>query len=672
MRAGYVLSGRYQIKQTLGEGGMANVYLAQDLILQRPVAVKLMRLDLRDDPAAVRRFQREAISLTELTHPNIVSIYDVGEDNGMQYLIMEYVEGTDLKAYIQQNFPLAFPTVVAIMEQILAAVDHAHNHGIIHRDLKPQNILINHEGQVKITDFGIALATTDSLTQTNTLMGSVHYLSPEQARGSVVTKQSDIYSLGIILFELLTKRVPFQGETAVSIALKHYKDEMPAVRQFNPEIPQALENVILHATAKNLTDRYQSAAEMAADLKTALSPQRAAEAPWHPQQLLDDETKVLEPLKESETKQAAVKKTPTPKKKWSKKKKWLVIGASFAGFLLVLGLIGFAVAPRSVKVPDLQGMTKGEAVAVLQQQQLTVGKTRYRTSGKYYKGQIVQTEPAAGSSVRQKSKVALILSSGPEKRKFGNYRGQSFNKVKKRLEKKGVTVLKTEKHSKTIATGEIMAQSIDPKRKVVWRDSTVTFTVSTGATAIKLRDLTGYTRKSVIDYANELGLVLQSNWQAGSEKTASDADLVVAQTPAAGTLVQSGGILTVTFAASTTDAASTSSTSAAESSSSSASSSSTDSSSSTASSANQFKMDITIPYNEPAANSADSSAPAQQVQIYLADDNHSLDQVYQTLSITKDTKVTLPFSLSNSATGKYKVVANGKTIAENDNVTSGN
>lgn len=672
MRAGYVLSGRYKIKQTLGEGGMANVYLAQDLILQRPVAVKLMRLDLRDDPAAVRRFQREAISLTELTHPNIVSIYDVGEDNGMQYLIMEYVEGTDLKAYIQQNFPLSFPTVVAIMEQILAAVEHAHSHGIIHRDLKPQNILIDQAGQVKITDFGIALATTDSLTQTNTLMGSVHYLSPEQARGSVVTKQSDIYSLGIILFELLTKRVPFQGETAVSIALKHYKDEMPAVRQFNSEIPQALENVIAHATAKSLADRYQTAAEMAADLKTALSLERANEMPWHPAQYLDDETKVLEPIVvDKSQKNQTTEKKPVKKKPWSKKKKWLVIIAAFVGFLIILSLIAYAVAPRSVKVPDLQGMTKGEAEAVLQQKQLKVGKIKHRASEKYYEGQIVTTDPATGSSVRQNSKVTLVLSSGPEKRPFGNYNGQSFSKVKRQLEKKGVTVLKDTKHSEKVAAGEIISQSIRPQKKIVWQDTTVTFTVSSGTNVIKLRDLTGYTRKSVVDYAAERGLELQSNWQDGSSGTENKADLVVGQNPAAGTIVQSGSILSVTFAnaTSTTDKDSSVDSSKSNDSSSSV-SNETSASSSTAN--NQFNLAVTIPYNSAVINSTSSSSTAQQVQVYLADDNHSLDQVYQTLSITKDTKISLPFTLNKSKTGKYKIVENGTTIAENSNVTSGN
>lgn len=251
MKSGYILSGRYQIVQTLGEGGMANVYLAYDLILKRDVAVKLMRLDLRDNEAAIRRFRREAISLTELVHPNIVNIYDIDEDNGTQFLVMEYVEGMDLKSYIAQNYPIGYEKVVNIMDQVLSAVEEAHAHDIIHRDLKPQNILINADGQVKITDFGIALAASEySLTQTNTLMGSVHYLSPEQARGSVVTKQSDIYSLGIILFELLTSRVPYQGETAVSIALKHFQNDMPSVRDIDSQIPQALENVVLKATAK--------------------------------------------------------------------------------------------------------------------------------------------------------------------------------------------------------------------------------------------------------------------------------------------------------------------------------------------------------------------------------------------------------------------------------------
>lgn len=195
MRPNYVLGGRYRITQSLGEGGMANVYLAHDLILDRDVSVKLLRLDLRDDPHTIKRFQREGLAATELVNPNIVSVYDVGEENGMQYLVMEYVKGMDLKAYIQQHFPIPYQEVINIMSQVLSAVQVAHEHNIIHRDLKPQNILIDENGVAKITDFGIAVAMSEnSLTQTNTVLGSVHYLSPEQARGDMATKKNPIFT----------------------------------------------------------------------------------------------------------------------------------------------------------------------------------------------------------------------------------------------------------------------------------------------------------------------------------------------------------------------------------------------------------------------------------------------------------------------------------------------
>ncbi len=243
---GVVLDERYKLIRTLGEGGMANVYLARDLILDRDVAVKVLRLDLQDDPDTLRRFQREAHATSELVHPNIVAIYDVGEASGQQYLVMEYVQGTDLKKYIVEHFPIPYQRVVEIMTQVLSAVQAAHDHNIIHRDLKPQNILIAQDGTAKISDFGIAVALSDnSMTQTNSLLGSVHYLSPEQARGGMPTKQSDIYALGIILFEMLTGTVPFEGDSAVAIALKHFQEDMPSVRDFDPRIPQALENVVI-------------------------------------------------------------------------------------------------------------------------------------------------------------------------------------------------------------------------------------------------------------------------------------------------------------------------------------------------------------------------------------------------------------------------------------------
>lgn len=257
MNKGYVLNGRYEIIGRLGEGGMADVYLAEDLILKRKVAVKLLRLDFRDNPKAKKRFQHEAMAATQLDNPHIVGIYDVDEVEGMQYLVMEYVDGEDLKEYIKDSFPIPYAEVVNIMEQICSAVSEAHRHNIIHRDLKPQNILVDKNGYIKITDFGISRAgSEDTMTQTRSIIGSIHYLSPEQIKGQMATARSDIYSLGIILYEILTGKVPFNGDTAVSIAIKHSQTPMPFVRDFDPRIPQALENVVLKATAKNPDDRF--------------------------------------------------------------------------------------------------------------------------------------------------------------------------------------------------------------------------------------------------------------------------------------------------------------------------------------------------------------------------------------------------------------------------------
>ncbi|KRL04701.1 Stk1 family PASTA domain-containing Ser/Thr kinase [Liquorilactobacillus oeni] len=653
MKSGYVLSGRYKIEKSLGEGGMANVYLAFDLILKRDVAVKLMRLDLRDDPAAIRRFKREAISLTELVHPNIVSIYDLGEENGMQYLIMEYVEGMDLKEYISKSFPFRYTRVIAIMEQILSAVAEAHAHDIIHRDLKPQNILIDKNGQAKITDFGIALATSEySLTQTNTLLGSVHYLSPEQARGSLVTKQSDIYSLGIILFEMLTGQVPYQGETAVSIALKHFQNEMPSVRSFDKNIPQALENVVLKATAKNLKERYQTVLDMANDLQTSLSETRLNEPKWHHIEVMDDETKVLEPLSSGieKSEEDKIKKTLQKKpKKWSRKKKWLFFGGiGFALMLFLFTTLAFALAPHNVKVPNLRGMTKAEAEGVLSDRNLKVGAVTYQNSDKYYQGQVIAAIPQEDTSVRENSKVAIVLSKGPEKFNFGDYSGQSYATVKKKLEAKGVTVLKQAEYSNSVAKGEILAQTLSKNKKVVWDQTTVTFTVSSGAGQTYLRDLTGYTEKSVRDYATELGLVVQVKKKASSDY---ENGLVINQDPAAGSPVQSGDLLQVTIAKNDGESSSSSASNA---------------SSSSQNQENDFTVGVTVPFDG-ASNSSTQNA-SNKIEVYLQDKNHSYNDVFQSMTIQRNTELSLPFTLDGSAAGKYKIVRDGKVIEEKDDV----
>src|SRR5690625_1557385 len=278
----------------IGGGGMANVYLGYDQILDRDVAIKVLRLEYANDEEFITRFHREAEAATSLAHPNIVNIYDVGEEEHILYMVMEYVEGLTLKEYIQQNSPIDIEETITIMKQITSAISHAHANNLIHRDIKPQNILINPKGQVKVTDFGIAVAlSATSLTQTNSVLGSVHYLSPEQARGGYATKKSDIYSLGIVLFELLTGRLPFMGHSPVSIALKHLQTNTPSVRRFNESVPQSLENIVLKATAKDPFHRFEDVREMEEALRTALDPDKINEPKYEPPVESGEETKAI-------------------------------------------------------------------------------------------------------------------------------------------------------------------------------------------------------------------------------------------------------------------------------------------------------------------------------------------------------------------------------------------
>ena len=273
MLIGKRINERYKIIEFIGSGGMANVYLARDMILDRDVAVKVLRFDLANDEDIIRRFRREAQSATSLSHPNIVNIYDVGEEGNIYYIVMEYVDGQTLKQFIQNQHPIPLEQAIDIMMQITSAIGHAHQNNIIHRDIKPQNILIDKQGRVKITDFGIAVAlSSTTITNTNSVLGSVHYISPEQARGGLASKKSDVYALGIVMFELLTGRPPFQGESAVSIALKHLQSKTPRPSEWNPDLPQSVENIVLKATAKDPYYRYNDADEMKDDLFTCLAP----------------------------------------------------------------------------------------------------------------------------------------------------------------------------------------------------------------------------------------------------------------------------------------------------------------------------------------------------------------------------------------------------------------
>ncbi|MCC4439438.1 Stk1 family PASTA domain-containing Ser/Thr kinase [Limosilactobacillus reuteri] len=633
MNPGYEIGHRYRIIRSLGEGGMANVYLAHDMVLDRYVSVKLLRLDLRDDPSTKRRFHREAMAATQLNDPHIVGIYDVGEDHGLQYMVMQYVKGTDLKAYIKKHYPIPLPQVIDIMEQVLSAVATAHAHGIIHRDLKPQNILIDENKNVKITDFGIAVAVSqDSLTQTNTLMGSVHYLSPEQARGSIATKQSDIYSLGIILFELLTGKVPFEGETAVSIALKHFREEIPSVREQNKEIPQALENVIIKATAKEPAERYSSVNEMAADLKTVLDPQRANEPRLKIQQDDNGETKVLDikhlKADDYQPKKSTDSPTVDPSTKPQKWKKYGIVSGTL-GMIVLIAVCSWWFLIRQVIIPDVEGMTVLKAEQRLHQQNLRIGKITRVNSQAVDKNRIVSTNPDVSHKTRVSTPINLTVSTGVKKLQMADYVGEDYSSVAANLRRKGFQVHQEPVYSDDIDRGQIIRQNHKKGTIVKPAANTIIFRVSAGKEPIKIPNFKNQDISAVQQFANKNNLQLTT--QEKKSKTIAT-NHVINQTPQAGSTLNHGDTLTVSIA----------------------------------NSGNQTKttnIQINIPFD------GNGGQRENRVQVYIRDANHNLTMEYQDITINQETTINVPFTLKQGQTGAYRVVRNGRTIMSATNIT---
>ena len=484
---GQKINDRYQVIRSIGEGGMANVYLAYDTILDRNVAVKVLRGDLATDEKFVRRFQREAMSASALSHPNIVEMYDVGEDDGNYFIVMEYIDGKTLKNLIKKRGALTVAEVVDIMLQLTSAISCAHDSYIIHRDIKPQNVMILDDGRVKITDFGIAIASNASeLTQTNSVMGSVHYLPPEQANGAGATAKSDIYSLGILMFELLTGKLPFKGENAVEIALKQMKEQIPSVCAMNPEIPQSIENVILKACAKNPKNRYANVKDMYNDIKTALDEDRTNETKQTYKFSEDDldETKKIESL--SEVKKSKKKETKEEDSTEKKMNLALIITAGVAGLLVLLLIIFFfvvpAMGPKDVKIPDVTGLTVEKAEEKLLNAGLEINvKTKEEASEDVKEGRIVKTEPSKNRTVKEGQKITLIVSTGTAKIKIEDYTGKNAMEVKGALELLGLNVTVEKKKVEETEGIEydadlVIEQSVIKGKKLKKGDSIILFT----------------------------------------------------------------------------------------------------------------------------------------------------------------------------------------------------
>ena len=543
---GQLINDRYEIQRLIGEGGMANVYLAKDTILDRKVAVKVLRGDLAGDEKFVRRFQREALSASSLSHPNIVEIYDVGEDEGNFYIVMEYIEGKTLKQLIKKRGVLSLPETMDIMLQLLDALATAHDSYIIHRDIKPQNIMIKESGLVKITDFGIAMALNSAqLTQTNSVMGSVHYLPPEQASGKGSTIRSDIYSLGILMFEMLSGKVPFKGDSAVEIALKHMKEPLPSVKEINPVVPQSVENIILKASAKNPKNRYRDVREMADDIKTCLDEEKENEERItfkYPETDFSD-TKAVTSLKEEkknikEEKPVVKQITDDDKIDKSNKRKMIII-SSIIGVLALIFIAVVIVFPKitaskDVEIPDVYGMEISKAEKMLKKYGFKIDSKK-KANDEVDEDLVIETEPSKNRYAKKGSTVVIYYSSGSQKIEIENYVGQNAYEVKAKLELLGLKVTIEEKEvddSTQYKDKEqlIIEQSIDENKKLSKGEGIVLYIPKILFTYPDMVT-DAWSLDRVTEFCEKYGLTLKVTYKETDEV---DENTVLAQSPKAG------------------------------------------------------------------------------------------------------------------------------------------
>lgn len=673
MLEGHLLNERYEIKSIIGGGGMANVYLGYDRILNRDVAIKILRLEYANDEEFIARFHREAEAATSLAHPNIVNIYDVGEENHILYMVMEYVEGLTLKEYIQKYSPISVEEALEIMKQVTSAIAHAHANNLIHRDIKPQNILINNNGQVKVTDFGIAIAlSATSLTQTNSILGSVHYLSPEQARGGYATKKSDIYSLGIVLFELLTGRLPFMGHSPVSIALKHLQTNTPSVRRFNESVPQSVENIVLKATAKDPFHRYSDVEEMELALATALDPDKINEPKYVPPVEAGEETKAIPIITDDQLEAQMNQETiihqsedttksffadnqgidKPPKKEKKSNKKWWWIGGSvvlLTAAILALFFIPKWLKPKEIEVPDLINWTLEEAIDHLEELGLNVEK-EYMVSDEVDEGHIIRTNPRAGRKVIEDATVTLFVSSGKERFVFEDYVGRDINQARRILENLGYEDIVVYEINSDKPVGEIITQiQPEPNENVIPSETTVIFEVSVGPELVTLIDLKGLTEDEVADYLakNELKM----NKREENSETVPEG-LVTKQSPEPNSQITKGTTVDVYFSTGPEEKPPL-----------------------------LQRITFTVPYvlsNDPpsatdkeggenegneGAEDPDPLPPLEQhVQIYIGDMNNHISDVYLEDYITASKEYTITLTIEPKRSAEYRVVSNGQLI----------
>ncbi|WP_340023095.1 Stk1 family PASTA domain-containing Ser/Thr kinase [Paenibacillus sp. FSL K6-1096] len=527
---GHELGGRYQIIERIGGGGMALVYRAHDILLNRNVAIKVLRNQFVHDEEFIRRFRREAQSAASLSHPNVVSIYDVGQEDEVHYIVMEYIEGKNLNEIIKERAPLQVDEAVRIASQICDALDHAHMNQIIHRDIKPHNILIGRNGRVKVTDFGIARAVTSTtITQTGSVVGSVHYFSPEHAKGVTTGEKSDLYSLGIVLYQMLTGVLPFLGESPISVALKHLQEEFEEPRLLNPLIPQSVENVILKSMRKNPDERYQSAKQMLQDLETCLLPERRSEAKMSFQDEDDeDRTRIIPAIKPlqrglgsragggEERLRSMEEASPPVPEKHKKSRAALWISLTLVVLIAMAGVVWYVNSKLSVdevSVPVVTGKSFEEAKAELEAVGLLAEEPPLQEYKEGFAENIVWKQNKTNTMVKEGTHIILTVSTAKTLPKLPDVSGKSYDDAVKELMALGIAqgnISPDERYSEEFDKGKVISSEPAANSEYDPENVTVKLMVSKGKESIQMPDLLGKTEKEAKAELEKVGLVLDA------------------------------------------------------------------------------------------------------------------------------------------------------------------
>lgn len=526
---GKVLAERYELIEKIAEGGMARVYRGRDLLLKRTVAIKMLKDQMTGDAAFIRRFEREAQSAAALSHPHIVNIYDVGEQDGAYYMIMEYVDGINLKQYIREKGRLPVHEAIQVSRQIAEALEQAHKAGVVHRDIKPQNILFSRDGKVKVADFGIAIAGDGAtVTVGDEIIGTVQYIAPEQARGEVAGKQSDIYSLGIVLYEMITGKVPFTGESPVAVAMKHIQEQIVPPGRLVSDLPEQLEQIIMKAVEKDAANRYKTADEFLEDLFYAENKGEPRIAPKRNYvnniDYENDDDVVLRPTSSA----------PTNKQKKRVSPKLLKV---MAGLVLLLALVGGLVGggwhlinnvlvPPEVAVPEVRNLSQSEAVEALREADLVPSsEVSYIYDDDIAVGHVVKTDPPEGRVVRQEREISLFISQGPEFIATPDLYGRTESEARLLLNDLDLAMSVVQDHNEDVPKGQIYRQVPGESFRISPGEEVVVY-VSEGRGPFELADLVGRSEEGALAYLDEHDLIprVRTRFSVGSSGFVIDQD----------------------------------------------------------------------------------------------------------------------------------------------------